>query len=212
MNLVAGWCSRIQFLGSGLRGNEAPSHHTQLRQRAKGRMYISKSSPEHLPLHVKNNNGMPEHFPYSSQLCPAPVSLPHKQILSSPPGSRRMGRMGVPGYAHLALLCPPLLLQQTEGTASLQTIPQCWIQQGSTGKCLHHLFNPQIVGRGNRTRRDERVDEDRGKPAGLLPTLRGTWMGVGCPRLACFPRCCSWGHDPRTCEPLVGPMTDAPWG
>lgn len=63
MNLVAGWCSRIQFLGSGLRGDEAPSHHTQLRQRAKGRMYISKSPPEHLPLHVKNNNGMPEHFP-----------------------------------------------------------------------------------------------------------------------------------------------------
>lgn len=50
------------------------------------------------------------------------------------------------------------------------------------------------------------------KTAGLLPTLRGTWMGVGCPQLACFPRCCSGGHDPRMHEPLVGPMTDAPWG
>lgn len=37
MKLVAGWCSGIRFLGLDLRGNDAPSHHPQWRQRAMGK-------------------------------------------------------------------------------------------------------------------------------------------------------------------------------
>lgn len=154
---------------------------------------------------------MPEHFPTHHSCVQLLSAFPtHKSSLfPSRPwenGGDESTRMCTPGTS---LSSPPLAADQGKNIpANHPSVPD----PAGTGKCLHHLLNPQIVGRGNRTRRNGRVDEDREKPAGLLPTLRGMWMGVGCSRLACFPRCCSGGHDPRMHEPLVGPMTDAPWG
>lgn len=179
-----------------------------------GKINISSSPPEHLQLRVRNSYGMPEHFPTHHscvQLLPAfpthKSSLPLQALGTGEDGSARMCTPGT------SLSSPPFAADQVPFAGnSIPANHPLVPDPAVAGKCLRHLFNPQIVGKGNRTRRDGRVDEDREKPAGLLPTLRGTWMGVGCSQLACFLRCCSWGHDPRTHEPPVGPMTDAPWG
>lgn len=179
-----------------------------------GKINISSSPPEHLQLRVRNSYGCQSTSLLITAVSSSCQPSPHINPLfpSRPWGTGEDGsaRMCTPGTS---LSSPPFAADQVPFAGnSIPANHPLVPDPAVAGKCLRHLFNPQIVGKGNRTRRDGRVDEDKEKPAGLLPTLRGTWMGVGCSQLACFLRCCSWGRDPRTHEPPVGPMTDAPWG
>lgn len=130
-------------------------------------MCISNSPPEHLQMECQSTSLLITAVSCSCQ--PSPQINP---LL--PSSSGRMGRMGTPGCARLAL-CPPLLLQQTEGRASLQTIPLCRIQQeqGSASITpLTHRWWGEEIGQG-----------DREKPSVLLPRLRGMWEGWDVPDL-----------------------------
>lgn len=143
-------------------------------------MFISNSPSEHLQLSVRNSNGMPEHFPTHHS---------HVQLLSAFPTHKSSVSLQALGECggwecqdvhtwHFFVLPSFAADQGNNIPANSPSQPD----PAGAGKCLHHLFNPQIVGRENMTRRDGRVDEDREKPSRehgwggmfltcLLPTL-----------------------------------------